>query len=101
MASFAELVTASSNATLVEKIKIATLVAADKIRLEASSVPDHQSRMRWALRVFSAADAETTKMIWPVLVQNRTFTASQIAGADDASVQAAVDAAVNLMASGG
>jgi hypothetical protein len=36
MATFAELVTASANSGLVEKIKIATLVAADNIRAEST-----------------------------------------------------------------
>ena len=37
-------------------------------------------------------------MVWAVLAQNRTFTAAQITGADDATVQTAVNAAVNLLA---
>jgi hypothetical protein len=39
MATFAELVTASANSGLVEKIKIATLVAADNIRVESTGAP--------------------------------------------------------------
>lgn len=101
MATFAELVTASANATLVEKIKIATLIAADNVRIEGAGVADHQARTRWAAKVFSDPTTESTKMIWPVLIQNRAFTLNQITGASDASVQSAVDAAVTVVIAGG
>lgn len=101
MATFAELVTASGNAGLVEKIKIATLIAADNIRIEGDGVAHHQARVRWAAKVFQAPDTEATKMIWPVLIQNRTATLNQITGASDAAVQAAVDAAVSVVIAGG
>lgn len=100
MATFAELVTASANAGLVEKIKIATLVAADNIRLEGSGVADHQARVRWAAKVFTDPDAEATRMIWPVLIQNRTATLAQITGASDATVQSAVNAAAAVVIAG-
>lgn len=100
MATFSELVTASANAGLVEKIKIATLIAADNIRTEAPGVPDHLARIKWAARVFTSPDTEATRMIWPVLIQNRAFTLAQITGAADASVQTAVDAAVAVVIAG-
>ena len=100
MATFAELVTASANATLVEKIKIATLIAADGIRLEGPDVANHRDRVRWAAKVFTAPDTEATRMIWPVLIQNRTATLAQITGAADATVQNAVNAAVAVVIAG-
>lgn len=100
MATFAELVTASANAGLVEKIKIATLVAADNIRLEGAGVAHHQARVRWAAKVFSDPETEATRMVWPVLIQNRAATLAQITGANDASVQTAVDAAVAVVIAG-
>ena len=100
MATFAELVTASANATLVEKIKIATLVAADNIRLEGAGVAHHLARVKWAARVFNDPEAEATRMIWPVLIQNRAATLAQITGANDAAVQTAADAAVSVVIAG-
>ena len=100
MATFAELVTASANATVVEKIKIATLVAADNIRLEAAGVADHQARVKWAAKVFTDPDTEATRMVWPVLIQNRTATLAQTTGASDATVQSAVNAAVSVVIAG-
>lgn len=100
MATFAELVTASANAALVEKIKIATLIAADNIRLEGTGAANHQARVRWAAKVFTDPEAEATRMIWPVLIQNRAATLAQITGASDAAVQTAVDAAVSVVIAG-
>lgn len=101
MATFAELVTASVNAGLVEKIKIATLIAADGVRSEGTGAPNHQARVRWAGRVFSDPETEAARMIWPVLIQNRAATLAQITGASDVSVQTAVDAAVAVVIAGG
>jgi hypothetical protein len=100
MATFAELVTASANATLVEKIKIATLIAADNIRLESPGVASHLDRVKWAAKVFTDPATEATRMVWPVLIQNRTATLAQITGASDAAVQTAVDAAVAVVIAG-
>jgi hypothetical protein len=38
--------------------------------------------------------------MWPVLAQNKAAALSQITGADDATVQTAVNAAVNVFANG-
>jgi hypothetical protein len=100
MATFTELITASSNATLTEKIRIATLIAADNVLMESPAVPDHLSRTRWAQKVFADPSVETTKMIWPVLVKNRTATLAQITGATDEIVQTAVNASVSSVALG-
>jgi len=100
MATFAELVTASANSGLVEKIKIATLVSADNIRVESTGAPNHQARVRWASKVFGNPEAESTRMIWPVLIQNRSATLAQITGASDAAVQTAVDAALGIVIQG-
>lgn len=100
MATFAELVTASSNATLTEKIRIATLIAADLVLQEAPSVADHQARVRWAQKIFADPESATVKMIWPVLIKNRTATLAQLTGATDEVVQAAVNASVSSVALG-
>jgi hypothetical protein len=100
MATFAELVTASANAGLVEKIKIATLIAADGITTESTNVAHHSARARWAVRVFDQPDVEAAKMVWPVVVKNRAFTLAQITGASEEAVQTAVNSCVNIRAAG-
>jgi hypothetical protein len=54
--------------------------------------------MEWARSVLQGPDAEAQRMLWAVLAQNRAFTQAQITGADDATVQGAVNAAIDLLA---
>lgn len=98
MATYAELLTAYADAPLRDKIRVACVVAAETIRTELASVANHTERLKWALRVFADPAAEADRMAWAVLAQNRSATLAQITGASDASVQTAVDAAVNVFA---
>lgn len=72
MATYAELLQAADDTGLQNKIKVACFVAAETVRTEANNVPNHTERLKWAQQVF--------------------------AGASDAAVQTAVDAAVNVFA---
>lgn len=101
MATYAELLTIATTATgaaLKDRIKVATVVACDKIRLESDTTNNHATRLRWAVQALQNPGAAAEQLTWAVLAQNRAFTAAQITGADDATVQTAVDAAINLVA---
>lgn len=98
MATYAELLTASADTTLNDKIRVACVVAAESIRTEATSVANHTERLKWAQKVFFDPTTEASHMLWAVLAQNRSFTLAQITGASDSAVQTAVDAAVNVFA---
>lgn len=98
MATYAELITASTDSTLRDKIRVACVVAAEAVRTEAANVPNHTERLKWAQKVFQDPSIEALRMTWAVLAQNRTATLAQITGASDAAVQTAVDAAVNVFA---
>lgn len=98
MATYAELLTASADAGLKDKIRVACVVAAETVRGEASNVANHTERLKWAKQVFASPENESNRMIWAVLAQNRTATLAQITGASDATVQSAVDVAVNVFA---
>ena len=100
MATYAELLTASSNEVLINKIRVAVVVAAEIVRTELSSVANHANRLVWAKAVFFNPDAEARRMIWAVLAQNRAATLAAIVGEDDATVQTAVNAAVDVFATG-
>ena len=100
MATYNELLTASSNEGLINKIKVAVVVAAEIIRTELVNTPKHPERLIWAKQVFTNPDAEVNRMVWAVLAQNRAATLVQITGADDATVQTAVNAAVDVFATG-
>lgn len=97
-ATYAELLLASENPALRNKVRVATVVAAEKVRVEAVNVPNHDLRLAWAKEVFNDSSNGVTAMLWAVLAQNRAFDLAVILGADDATVQTAVDAAVNVFA---
>ena len=99
MATYAELLQANENSDLRLKIKVACVIAAEKVRTEATSVTNHASRVVWAKKVFENPDYESTRMMWAVLAQNKAATLQQIVEASDASVQTAVDAAIDVFAS--
>ena len=101
MATYAELLTIATGPTgdaLRNRIRVAVVVAADVVRAEINSTPNHANRMAWARLVLQNPDTEAMRMMWAVLAQNRAFTVAQITGADDAAVQTAVNAAIDLLA---
>lgn len=99
MATYAELLTiATTGDAFKQKIKVACVVACDVIRAEDAGTTNHAARLAWARATLANPDAAAAQMVLAVLAQNRAYTAAQIAGADDATVQAAVNNAVNLLA---
>lgn len=101
MASYAEILdiaTSGAGDDLRKRLRVAVVVAADVVRAEVNTTPNHANRMVWARQVLQNPDAEAQRMLWAVLAQNRAFTALQITGADDAAVQTAVNAAIDLLA---
>lgn len=99
MATYAELITASNNDALNAKIGVACFIAAEKVRTEAATVPNHVNRLKWAKRVFESG-VSPVSMMWAVLAQNSGATLAAITGSTDAQVQTAVDAAVDVFATG-
>lgn len=99
MATYAELLSASENDVLKNKIRVAVVIAAEVVRTEAGTVTNHANRLVWAKSVFTAPDTEAKRMMWAVLAQNQAATLAQITGATDATVQNAVNNAVDVFAS--
>lgn len=100
MATYAELLTASENSTLNQKIRVACIIAAEAIRTENNATANHANRLIWAKAVFANPVAEAQRMLWAVLAQNKDATLAAITGATDAAVQTAVNAAVDVFATG-
>lgn len=98
MATYAELITASSNTTLKDKIRVAVAIAAEAVRTEVGTTPNHAARLLWAKKVFGRPQDGAEEMLWAVLAQNQANTFAQITGATDAQVQTAVNAAVDVFA---
>lgn len=103
MATYAELLTiatTASGAALKDKIKVAAIIACDTIRSEADTVPNHANRLIWAKATLQDPGRAAEQLTWAVLAQNAGATVAQITGASDATVQTAVNSAVNLLAQG-
>lgn len=98
MATYTEIDLVAEDSTFRDRIKVACIVAAEAIRTELASTPNHDARIAWARGVLLGPEKEATRMIWAVLAQNRAATLAQITGATDAQLQTAVDNAVNLFA---
>jgi hypothetical protein len=100
MATYAELLTASGNTTLNQKMRVAVVVAAETIRTESTETPEHANRLLWAKAVFADPVREANRMLWSVLAQHRALPYNDLIAASDSAVQDAVDVSVNLFANG-
>lgn len=100
MATYDELLTANANTGLLNKVRVATVVAATAVMIESDQIANHANRLQWAKEVFADPAQAGSRMMWPVLAQNKAATLAAITGATDATVQTAVDAAVNVFAQG-
>lgn len=99
MATYAELLSiATTDSTFKQKVRVACVVACDVIRAESDATPNHANRRAWARATLQNPDAAASQMVLAVLAQNRAATAAQISGADDDTVQTAVNSAVDLLA---
>lgn len=98
MATYAELLQAQSDNTLNLKIRVACIIAAEAVRTANPGPSNQAARLAWAKRVFEDPRKEGERMIWAVLAQNASATLAQITGASDATVQTAVNAAVDVFA---
>lgn len=99
MATYAELLQAEQDAALNNRVRVAIVVAAELIRLETTG-SNLANRKAWAKEAFIDPFGKSKQMLWAVLAQNRAATLAQIVGADDATVQTAVNAAVDAFATG-
>jgi len=77
------------------RVKISCLKYADSIMIEASSVPAHNSRQKWAITAMQNPDVVAAQIQQPTVMD----PAVQAAGAaiEDIALQGAVEAVVNKL----
>jgi hypothetical protein len=77
------------------RVKVAALKYADSIMIEASTVPAHNTRERWALSTMQNPEFVATQIQPPVVMDAQV----QIDGAEitDAALQTSVETVVNKM----
>lgn len=98
MATYLELLSLAGNDQVTQKVRVACIIAAEKVRTESDQTANHDARMAWAKAVFANPEQEGRRMLWAVLAQNSNQTVAAITNAPDSAVQTAVDAAVNVFA---
>lgn len=99
MATYSELFALRQNADLLNRVAVACTIAALAIMTEDAATELHAQRVKWAVAVFQSPETWAQSMIRVVLASVSTATLAQITGATDASIQAQVNASINLFAS--
>ena len=100
MATYTELFGIIHDSALRNKITVAVGVAADAIWDEDPETENHVNRLLWAAQVFTDPVSMARRIMWAVIIANRAQSVGNIQGADDSTIQANVDAIVNLFATG-
>jgi hypothetical protein len=98
MATYDEILGIIPDDPMRGRVLVACLVAADAIRTEDATTPNHAERMKWAGLVLREPKRMAEQMWLSVLAQNKGASLAQIKGAADATIQVAVNAAVDLCA---
>ena len=83
------------------RVKVSALNFANSIMIEASTVPAHNARLRWANTTFQQPDAVTAQTVPPVVidpaVKGGTIDTDGDSSITDAALQVAVETVVNKM----
>jgi hypothetical protein len=95
MATYAELLSASEDPGLKNKVRVALTIAAEAIRTEGA-VANHAARLALAKAISLAPAPYVDPMLRAVLAQNAAATLATILAASDATVQTAVNAAIDV-----
>ena len=100
MATYIELRQLYGHGDLLNRIEVACIVAAEKIRTEDAGTANHANRLVWAKSTFSNTRPVAERMLMALLAANRALTTQQLIAVADADLQTAVDGAVNIFADG-
>lgn len=100
MALYLDIFKLRNDRDFTARIEVATIVAAEEVRVEPQATANNANRVIWARKVFEDPKRESVRMMWAVLAANRNATIAQILEATDATLQVRLNAAVNLFADG-
>ena len=100
MATYDELYSLRNDSALKNRVTSAVTVAAEAVRNEPDTTPNHANRLAWARKVFGGSGSEADRMFVAVLAANSELAVEQIQGASDAQIQANVDDCIDLFADG-
>lgn len=97
MATYAELLQAAEDDGLNKKARIAVIIAADLVRAESVGTANHTARLAWASKAISDPLVEAKRALWCALAQNAAVAQASILSASDATLQTAINAAIDLL----
>lgn len=100
MAAYNELFGLIRNSELRNKVAVAVGVAADVIRQELDTVPNHANRLLWAKQAFERPMNVAEDILWSVIIANKDQDVATILAASDTAIQSNVDAVIDLFATG-
>ena len=98
MATYEDLHTLAGNNILLDRIKVAIIIAADTVLKEDGATVNHANRLVWAKTAFSDPSSQAKSFMYALLAANKDASVVQIEGSTDAQIQSAVDAVVNIFA---
>jgi hypothetical protein len=100
MATYAEIASIFGHDSLRNRVQVACVVAGDKIVKEDAQTVNHANRLTWAKRAFSSSRSVAENILPYLLAAYREAPLQNIIDASDEDIQAAVDAVVNIFATG-
>ena len=100
MAEHIELRQLFSDGDLKNKVEVACVIAAGKIRIEDAGVDNHANRLVWARRVFDGPHDIRDPMLMVLLADNSEVSIEVIRAVSREALQSLVDGAVDFFADG-
>jgi hypothetical protein len=100
MATYLEIFTLESDATLLQRTNTAVLIAAVTVYEESAATINHDRRVLWARAVNLDINTAAAAMLKFLLAKFNASTVAVIQATTDAQLQSAVNVAVDLFAKG-
>lgn len=100
MAAYDKLYELWYESSLKNRVTVAVIVAAQAVQDEDPATANHANRLLWSQQAFENPVMAASPIYRVILAVNKDLSQEAILGASDASVQAAVDAAVDTFATG-
>ena len=100
MATYEEISGLFHSSEMLNRVRVAAIVAAESIRSEDVGTANHANRLLWAADAFNSPEGMSRKMWMAVLAANKSLTVEQIINASDNAIQNNVNAVVDIFATG-
>lgn len=100
MATYQELYDLANDASLLNKVTTAVVMACEAIRTEAAGTTNHANRLLWAKAAMLNPTIYALPMLRAALAQNAALTKANIQSATDAALQTAITNVIDIFATG-